>query len=216
MCARRTGAVHAATVQSCLVGADSTVHTCLVSQVPLWHSTGLWPHLQQQHLPRPTAASCSTFSKAPSATKIAHCSSSEWEQRHQRSEQQQQQQAPAAVAAEAAAAMAAAGLVPCPPCPVPVQVGCLGGHCQQALPCRPAAAFCCGAPCGRPLACGNHNCSKACHAVSAAAAAECEVCERPCGKPRSCSHPCPSSCCTRVPVNLARWLWHWTATVVRL
>jgi len=103
--------------------------------------------------------------------------------------------------AAAAAASSSSGVVlsGCPPCVVPVVVGCLGGHYERSLPCSAAAAFSCGAACGRPLACGNHSCSKACHAVSGPAAAagvreECEVYERACERPRSCSHPCPSKC----------------------
>ncbi|KAF6263962.1 hypothetical protein COO60DRAFT_1292737 [Scenedesmus sp. NREL 46B-D3] len=78
-----------------------------------------------------------------------------------------------------------------------------GGHQQQPFPCHVVQPFSCGQQCGRPLACGNHTCSKACHAVptataaaaAAVAAAEaCEVCSRACSKPRSCSHPCPSTC----------------------
>ncbi|KAL0054571.1 hypothetical protein WJX82_011123 [Trebouxia sp. C0006] len=57
-------------------------------------------------------------------------------------------------------------LTECPPCQAPVPTACLGGHTNRPLPCCTAAPFSCGAACGQPLTCGNHTCSKACHAVS--------------------------------------------------
>ena len=59
---------------------------------------------------------------------------------------------------------------PCPPCEVLVTVDCVGHHLQQAFPCCKVRPFSCGQACGQPLACGNHTCSKPCHAVAPAAA----------------------------------------------
>lgn len=56
-------------------------------------------------------------------------------------------------------------LTNCPPCQAPVPTPCLGGHTTKALPCFSAAPFSCGATCQQRLACGNHTCSKTCHAL---------------------------------------------------
>ena len=56
----------------------------------------------------------------------------------------------------------------CPPCKTAVQVTCLGGHEQQVQPCCSAQPFSCHRPCGRPLACGRHQCSKPCHSAAGA------------------------------------------------
>eukprot|EP00899_Mesostigma_viride_P018045 jgi/Mesvir1/26241/Mv05719-RA.2 len=53
---------------------------------------------------------------------------------------------------------------PCPPCQVPVRRRCVGGHEERPVPCT-SAPFHCDAPCGQPLACGNHRCALPCHAV---------------------------------------------------
>eukprot|EP00877_Chromochloris_zofingiensis_P012196 jgi/Chrzof1/722/Cz01g26100.t1 len=91
----------------------------------------------------------------------------------------------------------------CPPCEVPVSVTCFGGHGSVQQPCHRAAPFCCGQPCGRQLACGNHTCQNLCHVTHATASEAtacdappepCEVCSAPCSKPRSCGHPCPAPC----------------------
>ena len=58
----------------------------------------------------------------------------------------------------------------CPACQAPVPVSCLGGHTTRALPCCSATAFSCGAACQQPLSCGNHACSKPCHALMKARA----------------------------------------------
>lgn len=109
----------------------------------------------------------------------------------------------AAKAKEIKAGQGSGPISPCPACIEAVVVGCLGGHEQKSVPCSTAGPYSCGRSCGRPLSCGNHMCSLACHAVqgaagstanSAAAAMPCEVCTRPCGKQRGCAHPCDRSC----------------------
>ena len=86
-------------------------------------------------------------------------------------------------------------------------------HTQVEVQCHRAGAFSCGAPCGRPLPCGNHACSRPCHAVTpspqpplngaaaasnglSAGASGCEACSRPCPRPRprGCPHACPLPC----------------------
>ncbi|KAL3132442.1 hypothetical protein ABBQ32_008998 [Trebouxia sp. C0010 RCD-2024] len=98
-------------------------------------------------------------------------------------------------------------LTDCPPCQAPVPTACLGRHTRRPLPCCEAAPFCCGNACGQVLTCGNHSCSKPCHALgplptseaggssSGGAAAEaCEECSRPCERQQSCGHACPLPC----------------------
>ncbi len=126
---------------------------------------------------------------------------------------------PATMAIQALAALASRGDLPspCPPCREPVPVTCVGGHGTQHVPCCEAAPYSCGAPCGRPLACGNHTCAMACHALAASggggaagasssssgggasgplAPVACRQCDRQCDRPRpaGCSHPCPLKC----------------------
>ncbi|GFR41388.1 hypothetical protein Agub_g2071 [Astrephomene gubernaculifera] len=118
----------------------------------------------------------------------------------------------AQLALQMLAASAAACTLPsaCPACSQPVMVACVGGHGSRAMPCCEQRPYRCTAPCGRPLACGNHTCALPCHAVapagapagSASAVAEadprlplpCKQCDRRCERPRGCSHPCPLSC----------------------
>lgn len=109
----------------------------------------------------------------------------------------------------------------CPACMVPVRSTCVGGHVKQEQACSEHGLFSCGQECSRPLACGNHTCALACHAVATAEqlvqqrshadelSRPCERCSRPCGRPRCCAHPCPEAChpgacpsCT-VPVSVA-------------
>ena len=49
---------------------------------------------------------------------------------------------------------------------MPVPVTCLGAHETANWPCHMAIPSSCGRPCGRPLTCTNHTCSKPCHSVS--------------------------------------------------
>lgn len=57
-------------------------------------------------------------------------------------------------------------LTECPPCQALVSTPCLGGHTAKPLPCCQATPFSCSSACGQPLQCGNHTCSKACHALT--------------------------------------------------
>ncbi|MEQ2161607.1 hypothetical protein GOODEAATRI_011138, partial [Goodea atripinnis] len=78
--------------------------------------------------------------------------------------------------------------LPCPPCQVPIATSCFGEHevrtrtspvvsLQQSsgesdsvlvspVPCHRQGRFSCKRACGRPLACGNHSCSRECHLVT--------------------------------------------------
>ena len=56
------------------------------------------------------------------------------------------------------------GLRGCPPCTEPKERECYGGHVQQEQPCSRAHDFSCGQECGALLSCGNHTCSRTCHA----------------------------------------------------
>nr|XP_057924345.1 NF-X1-type zinc finger protein NFXL1 [Doryrhamphus excisus]XP_057924346.1 NF-X1-type zinc finger protein NFXL1 [Doryrhamphus excisus] len=84
--------------------------------------------------------------------------------------------------------------LPCPPCQVPVPVSCLGEHEVSPLPCHHRGRFSCKRPCGQPLTCGNHTCSRECHLVNSSD--KCEECEEGCSKPRPhlCPHTCPLPC----------------------
>lgn len=55
----------------------------------------------------------------------------------------------------------------CPPCTAPVEKECFGGHVKEQQPCNQACSFSCGEECGALLSCGNHACSRICHAGSA-------------------------------------------------
>lgn len=84
--------------------------------------------------------------------------------------------------------------LPCPPCQVPLPTACFGEHEVSPVPCHRRGRFSCGRPCGRPLTCGNHTCSRECHLVNDGN--PCEVCEEGCSKPRppGCPHSCPRPC----------------------
>uniref|UniRef100_A0A673BKI4 Nuclear transcription factor, X-box binding-like 1 n=1 Tax=Sphaeramia orbicularis TaxID=375764 RepID=A0A673BKI4_9TELE len=84
--------------------------------------------------------------------------------------------------------------LPCPPCQVPIPMACFGEHEVSPVPCHRRGRFSCGRPCGRPLTCGNHTCTRECHLVTDNN--KCEVCEEGCSKPRppGCPHPCPRPC----------------------
>ncbi|XP_057523198.1 NF-X1-type zinc finger protein NFXL2 isoform X2 [Amaranthus tricolor] len=67
--------------------------------------------------------------------------------------------------------------------------------------CSNNAQFSCDNLCGNPLACGNHYCTKTCHARDNSSeqytrGVPCEDCTLHCEKERSpvCSHPCPLPC----------------------
>uniref|UniRef100_A0A3P8P1S0 RING-type domain-containing protein n=1 Tax=Astatotilapia calliptera TaxID=8154 RepID=A0A3P8P1S0_ASTCA len=83
--------------------------------------------------------------------------------------------------------------LPCPPCQVPLPTACFGEHEVSPVPCHRQGRFSCKRPCGRPLTCGNHSCSRECHLVNSN---PCEVCEEGCSKPRpsGCPHSCPRPC----------------------
>uniref|UniRef100_A0A8C2ZV98 Nuclear transcription factor, X-box binding-like 1 n=1 Tax=Cyclopterus lumpus TaxID=8103 RepID=A0A8C2ZV98_CYCLU len=90
--------------------------------------------------------------------------------------------------------------LPCPPCQVPIPTSCFGEHEVSAVPCHRRGRFSCQRPCGRPLTCGNHDCSRECHLVtddpSITLSLQCKVCEEGCSKPRppGCPHPCSRPC----------------------
>lgn len=73
-------------------------------------------------------------------------------------------------------------------CKTKVPVNCLGGHETILVNCSEARVSSCGRPCNRKLACGNHLCQKACHAVTDLNSEQqdenCENCELPCTRPR--------------------------------
>ncbi|GAB2288357.1 NF-X1-type zinc finger protein nfxl2 [Dionaea muscipula] len=94
----------------------------------------------------------------------------------------------------------------CPPCQELVWRSCLGEHigADRMMVCSNKAEFSCENFCGNPLACGNHYCTKPCHAlkISSPLPAQtsrgepCEKCTLPCEKERwpQCPHPCPVPC----------------------
>uniref|UniRef100_A0A671W7Z7 Nuclear transcription factor, X-box binding-like 1 n=1 Tax=Sparus aurata TaxID=8175 RepID=A0A671W7Z7_SPAAU len=84
--------------------------------------------------------------------------------------------------------------LPCPPCQVAIPTSCFGEHEVSPVPCHRRGRFSCKRPCGRPLTCGNHDCSRECHLVTNGN--KCEVCEEACSKPRppGCPHTCPRPC----------------------
>ncbi|XP_020672053.1 NF-X1-type zinc finger protein NFXL2 isoform X1 [Dendrobium catenatum] len=114
----------------------------------------------------------------------------------------------------------------CPSCQEIIWVACLGQHLGEERPmvCSKTSQFSCNSLCGNLLACGNHYCTKSCHAVKyqpsssdghgsykddlaqkhgpsllnagSDHAESCEECLLPCQKVRepACSHPCPLPC----------------------
>ncbi|CAH9069527.1 unnamed protein product [Cuscuta europaea] len=96
----------------------------------------------------------------------------------------------------------------CPACPELVWRSCVGEHigAERMMVCSNVAEFSCDNLCGNPLNCGNHYCTKVCHAVKlipSSSASEgqsrvdsCEKCTLRCQKERepACPHPCPLPC----------------------
>ncbi|XP_061975548.1 NF-X1-type zinc finger protein NFXL2 [Populus nigra] len=96
---------------------------------------------------------------------------------------------------------------PCPPCPELVWRPCLGQHigAERMMVCSNRTQFSCENLCGSPLSCGNHYCTKTCHALKSQSSTSlvqykrsdsCEECHLPCEKERkpACRHSCPLPC----------------------
>lgn len=88
----------------------------------------------------------------------------------------------------------------CPPCPEIVWRPCLGEHigAERMMVCSNNAKFSCNNLCGNLLACGNHYCTKTCHALKDRneLGESCEDCDLLCQKDREpkCPHSCPRPC----------------------
>ncbi|XP_030441971.1 NF-X1-type zinc finger protein NFXL2 [Syzygium oleosum] len=94
----------------------------------------------------------------------------------------------------------------CPPCPELVWRSCVGQHAgaEKMMVCSQRTLFSCDNLCGNPLSCGNHYCTKTCHALKSRSSTSstirggesCEECTLPCQKERTpeCLHPCPLRC----------------------
>ncbi|CAL1387580.1 unnamed protein product [Linum trigynum] len=96
---------------------------------------------------------------------------------------------------------------PCPPCPELVWRSCVGQHyaAERMMVCSNKTMFSCENLCGNPLPCGNHHCTKTCHALKfntsnrlgqIGKSDSCEKCNLPCEKERKpgCTHPCSLRC----------------------
>ncbi|CAL5343648.1 unnamed protein product [Camellia sinensis] len=95
---------------------------------------------------------------------------------------------------------------PCPPCPELVWRSCVGEHVgeERMMVCSNIAEYSCNNLCGNLLPCGNHYCTKVCHALKSQSSSLgrhgrgefCEECDLPCQKERqpACPHPCPRPC----------------------
>lgn len=95
---------------------------------------------------------------------------------------------------------------PCPPCSELLWRSCVGQHIgtERMMVCSDRKKFSCENLCGNLLPCGNHYCTKTCHAlmgqfltsVQNQRGESCEDCHLPCEKERrpKCPHPCPSPC----------------------
>ncbi|WCJ18715.1 NF-X1-type zinc finger protein NFXL2 [Euphorbia peplus] len=95
---------------------------------------------------------------------------------------------------------------PCPPCPELVWRPCVGQHfgAERMMVCSDRKLFSCDNLCGTPLPCGNHYCTKTCHALKNPSTKPliqqsskfCEGCRLPYEKerPPTCPHPCPLRC----------------------
>ncbi|XP_023752902.1 NF-X1-type zinc finger protein NFXL2 [Lactuca sativa] len=88
----------------------------------------------------------------------------------------------------------------CPPCPELVWRSCLGQHlgAEKMMVCSNKSKFSCDNYCGNLLPCGNHFCTKTCHAlkIPGSGGEQCEDCNLPCQRERDplCPHPCPRKC----------------------
>ncbi|KAJ7959647.1 NF-X1-type zinc finger protein NFXL2 [Quillaja saponaria] len=94
---------------------------------------------------------------------------------------------------------------PCPSCPELVWRSCIGQHigAERMMVCSVKSQFSCENLCGNLLPCGNHYCTKTCHALESQSSSiqlkrrePCEDCRLPCQKERTplCAHPCPRPC----------------------
>ncbi|KAG5125391.1 hypothetical protein JHK82_032128 [Glycine max] len=89
---------------------------------------------------------------------------------------------------------------PCPPCPELVWRSCVGKHigAERMMVCSDKSQFSCENLCGNPLPCGNHYCTKTCHALEnqLQGSQPCEDCYLSCQKERepACPHHCPRRC----------------------
>ncbi|KAF9431022.1 FKBP12-associated protein [Entomortierella beljakovae] len=88
---------------------------------------------------------------------------------------------------------------PCPPCTLFVAKQCM---CQKTMmpsvPCYTAHASC-GKTCGKLLNCGQHKCTKSCHAGECTSSSS-DICIQNCTKPRkSCGHKCKTTCHGKEP-----------------
>ncbi|KAK3020652.1 hypothetical protein RJ639_046245 [Escallonia herrerae] len=111
---------------------------------------------------------------------------------------------------------------PCPPCPELVWRPCVGHHitAERMMVCSDRAEFSCDNLCGNLLPCGNHYCTKTCHALRSPSLSgrydrsePCEECYLPCQKVKTlfctclkllittcflklpyCTHLCPEKC----------------------
>ncbi|XP_021904144.1 NF-X1-type zinc finger protein NFXL2 isoform X2 [Carica papaya] len=94
----------------------------------------------------------------------------------------------------------------CPPCPELGWRSCVGQHlgAERMMVCSDRSMFSCDNLCGNLLLCGNHYCTKTCHALNNQSSSSdrskisesCEECHLPCQKERqpACQHPCPLPC----------------------
>lgn len=94
---------------------------------------------------------------------------------------------------------------PCPPCPELEWRPCVGQHigAERMMVCSNKSQFSCDNLCGNPLPCGNHYCTKTCHALKNRSSMNqspiseaCEACSLSCQKERKpkCQHHCPRRC----------------------
>lgn len=94
----------------------------------------------------------------------------------------------------------------CPPCDEIVSLECFGRHEFMDQICHEAQRKPCGRECGRPLPCGNHNCSLLCHLITSDSTfpnvpTTCEPCLKECLVPRpdKCTHKCSIQSCHSGP-----------------
>ncbi|KAH9702508.1 NF-X1-type zinc finger protein NFXL2 [Citrus sinensis] len=87
---------------------------------------------------------------------------------------------------------------PCPPCPELIWRSCVGEHigAERMMVCSDRTQFSCDNLCGNPLPCGNHYCTKYCHALKSQSSLSVETrsaesCEE---RLPTCPHSCPLPC----------------------